>query len=131
MLGIVWDAVSDYISMHLAVNLSLKKANDRLGPKITLDDLNQLEEIPLTKRIGIYQFNAIYDPLGHLAPLTIRFKLTLQSMTGLSLGWNKVLQGEVDHDLRRILSEMVTTPDIKFLFLPDSSLLTSCSSGSL
>ena len=71
--------------MHLAVNLSLKKANVRLGPEITLDNLNQLAKIPLTKRIRISQINKIYDPLGLLAPLTICLKLTLQKMAGLSL----------------------------------------------
>ena len=86
VLGLEWDPVSDYINMHLAVNLSLKKANIRLGPEITLDDLSQLSEIPLTKRIGISQINTIYDPLGLLAPLTIRYKLTLQKIAGLSLG---------------------------------------------
>ena len=114
MLGLVWDPVSDYISMYLAVNLSHKKANVRRGPKITLDDLSQLSEIPLTKRIRISQINTIYDPLGLLAPLTIHLNLTLQKMTSLSLGWDKVLQGEINHDLRRILTEMVVSPDIKF-----------------
>ena len=58
--------------MHLAVNVSLKKANVRLGPEINLETLNQLRSMPLTKRIGISQINRIYDPLGLLAPLTIR-----------------------------------------------------------
>ena len=86
VLGLEWDPVSDYINMHLAVNLSHKKANIRLGPEITLDDLSQLSEIPLTKRIGISQINTIYDPLGLLAPLMIRYKLTLQKIASLSLG---------------------------------------------
>ena len=68
----------------------------------------------MNKRIRISQINTIYNPLGLLAPLTIRYKLTLQKMAGLSLGWDEVLQGEIVHELRRILTEMVVTPDIKF-----------------
>ena len=83
-------------------------------PEITTSDLHQIAVIPLTKRIAVSQINTIYDPLGLLAPLTILFKLTLQKMTSLNLGWDEVLQGEIDIELRRILAEMVTTPDIKF-----------------
>ena len=96
VLGVAWVPLKDEISMHLAVNLSLKKANIRLGPEITTSDLHQLSEIPLTKRIAVSQNNAIYDPLGLLAPLTIRYKLTLQKLTSLSLGWDEVLQGEIN-----------------------------------
>ena len=35
-------------------------------------------------------------------------------MTSLNLGWDKVLQGEINLELRKMLTEMVTTPDIKF-----------------
>lgn len=43
----------------------------------------------------ISQINMIYDLLRLLAPLTICYKLTLQKIAGLSLGWDEVLQGEV------------------------------------
>ena len=109
--------------MHLPINLSLKKANIRLGPKITMSDLHQLAEITLTKRIAVSQINAIYDPLGLLAPLTIRYKLTLQKMTSLNLGWDEVLQGEINLELRKMLAEMITTPDIQ---VPKSSCPRQC-----
>lgn len=35
-------------------------------------------------------------------------------MASLSLGWNKVLQGEINYELRRMLTKMVVTQDIKF-----------------
>ena len=114
VLGLSWDPLHDDISMHLAVNMSLKKANVRLGPELTESELHYIALIPLSKRIAVSQVNAIYDPLGLLAPLTIRYKLTLQKITSLSLGWDEVLQGEIDAELRKILTEMVTTPDIKF-----------------
>ena len=114
VLGLAWDPLHDNITTHLAVNMSHKKAKDRLGPKITEGDLEQIAKIPLTKRIAVSQVNAIYDPLGLLAPLTIHYKLTLKKMSHLSLGWDEVLEGEVDTELRRMLTEMVTTPDIKF-----------------
>ena len=114
VLGLKWDPHHDVIHMHLAVNMSLKKANVRLGPEITMSDLHLLDETPLTKRIAVSQVNAIYHPLGLLAPFTIRYKLTLQKLTSLSLGWDEVLHGEINTELRRILAEMVTTPDVEF-----------------
>ena len=64
--------------MHLAVNVSLKKANIRLGPEINLETLDQLTNMPLTKRIGVSQINDIYDHLGLMTPLTICYKLVFQ-----------------------------------------------------
>ena len=77
VLGLAWDPTTDSIKMHLAVNVSLKETNVRLGPEVNLETLGQLSNMPLSKRIGISQINAIYDPLGLLAPLTIRYRLTL------------------------------------------------------
>ena len=56
-MGLAWDPTTDSIKMHLAVNVSLKKANVRLGPEINLETLDQLTSMPLTKRIGISQIN--------------------------------------------------------------------------
>ena len=102
VLGLNWDPLDDVISMHLAVNMSHKKANVRLGPKLTPGELHHIAVIPLIKRIAVSQINAIYDPIGLLAPLTIRFKLTLQKMTSLSLGWDEVLQ--YSDNLAKVLS---------------------------
>ncbi len=48
--------------MHLGVNLSLKKANVRLGPEIGSDTME------MTRRIGLSQVNSIYDPLAYSYP---------------------------------------------------------------
>ena len=92
VLGLTWDPSNDDLTMHLAVNMSLKKANVRPGLELTPRELNSISQIPLTKRIAVSQVNAIYDPLGLLSPLTIRYKLTLQKLTSLNLGWDEVLK---------------------------------------
>ena len=63
VLGLAWDPTSDSINMHLAVNVSLKKANVRLGPEINLDNLDQLSDISLTKRIGISKWGRVQQVL--------------------------------------------------------------------
>ena len=104
--------------MHLAVFVSLKKANIRLGPEVNLETLDQLTNMQLTKRIGVSQINGIYDPLGLMAPLTILYKFILQKIACLSMGWDyvSVSEGEIEQDLRKILVEMMllNVPDIKF-----------------
>ena len=103
-MGLAWDPIADTIKMHLAVNMSLKKANFS----------DQLTSMPQTKRIGVSQIISIYNPLGLMAPLTICYKLVLQKITDLSMGWDDVLKGEIEKDLRKILVEMVNVTDIEF-----------------
>ena len=46
-----------------------------------------------TKRVMISLIGRIYDPLGFLSPVTVRFKLLMQELCKNKLGWDKLLDG--------------------------------------
>ena len=61
-------------------------------------DLTHLAEkaakLQPTKRNVVSVVGQIYDPLGYLAPVTITFKILMQEVCKIRLGWDQPLTGE-------------------------------------
>ena len=47
-----------------------------------------------TKRVVISLIGRIYDPLGFLSPVTVRFKILMQELCKNKLGWDQLLDGD-------------------------------------
>ena len=58
------------------------KVNVRLGPELNLYTMGQLDMIEMTYRLGVSKINAIYDHLGLMEPITIKYTLVLQKICG-------------------------------------------------
>ena len=82
--------------MKLKVNLSEKVQKIRQGQVVTPVTMELLEETVLTRRIMLSQVYAIYDPLGLLSPITIKYKLVLQRMVIKKLDWDDRLSPELE-----------------------------------
>ena len=74
VLGLPWKPEDDLIAMHMGVNLSAKKQKVRLGEEVTLDTLGDIDDVLLTRRVMVSQIYSLYDPLGLLLPITIKYK---------------------------------------------------------
>ena len=76
-LGLVWKKEVDAILVPSDFNFSLKKKGMRMGP-----DLKSDCKIPdhFSKRMGFRLFGGIYDPLGLISPISIKFKLFLKKV---------------------------------------------------
>ena len=115
MLGLPWEAGRDVIKMHIGVNISPKKRGVRVGPELTEETIWQLDDLQMTKRIVVSQVYGVFDPLGLLSPLVIKYKLLLQRLsTAVKLGWDDPLEEELAEEARAVLREMVLTRDIEF-----------------
>ena len=57
----------------------------------------QARNLPPTKRHIVSLVGRIYDPLGFLSPVVIRFKSLFQELCELKLGWDELLTGELLH----------------------------------
>ena len=114
VLGLHWDPSSDTISFNLSVNLTNKKQKIRQGPKLTGLTMNEIDEIQLTHRMVVSQIYGIYDPLGLLSPITIKYKILLQRLSSESAKWDDKLEGDLLESARDILKEMVMASDIVF-----------------
>ena len=81
VLGIPWDTSSDSIVMRPAINLSRKVWNLREGSAITPNCLKEINEAALIMQVMTSQIYGLYDPLGLLAPVTIKCKLLLHEFS--------------------------------------------------
>ena len=82
--------------MKLEVNLSEKVQKIRQGQAVTPVTIDLLDQTVLTRRIMLSQVYAIYDPLGLLSPITIKYKLVLQKMVIKKLDWDERLLPELE-----------------------------------
>ena len=76
-LGVKWCVDTD----HFALDVS--------------DIGQQARNLPPTKRHIVSLLGRIYDPLGFLSPVVIRFKSLFQELCELKLGWDELLTGEL------------------------------------
>ena len=96
------------------VNLTDKKQGVRSGENLKPGDEHLIKDAELTRRKLMSQIHGIYDPLGLLSPITIKFKLVLQKMVEAKLDWDDVLQGDLEKEARAALTEMVASGAISF-----------------
>ena len=82
--------------MKLEVNLSMKVQKIRQGQAVTPVTMELLEETTLTRRIMLSQVYTIYNPLGLLSPITIKYKIVLQRMVIEKLDWDNRLSPELE-----------------------------------
>ena len=121
VLGLPWSPAQDVISMHLGVNLSQKKCGVRQEPELTLETIGQIDSAVMTRRVIVSQIYGIFDPLGLLTPLVLKFKLLLQKLSTSGAdkkqggaGWDDELDEALAEESRAVLKEMVRAKDIDF-----------------
>merc|ERR1711942_512550 len=100
--------------MHMGVNLSAKKQKVRLGDEITHDTLGKIDDMLLTRRIMGSQIYSLYDPLGLLTPITLKYKLILQQLVQTGIGWDEPLPANIQKTAKSVLQEIVETQDVPF-----------------
>ena len=113
VLGISWDPPQDVLRMQMKVNLSPRKQGIRTGPDLNLDTLVMINQVELTRRIMLSQVHRVFDSLGLLSPLTIRYKLLIQKIVALGLEWDEILSGDMAES-RSVLREMVMAGTVEF-----------------
>ena len=59
-----------------------------------------------TKRVVISLIGQIYDPLGFLSPITVRFKILMQELCKNKLGWDQLLDGELLAKWRKLVDQL-------------------------
>lgn len=88
VLGVTWDPNSDFLIFDLS---DLSVAAHDLQP---------------TKRNVVSLIGRFYDPLGFLAPITIKFKILFQKLCQSKLDWDCNLSGELLREWRLLLVDL-------------------------
>ena len=68
----------------------------------------------LTRRVLMSQIHAIFDPLGLLSPITIKFKLVLQNLVQAKKDWDEPLEGDLRREAESALIEMLRSCTVSF-----------------
>ena len=77
VLGVRWNVLQDQLVFELQ---GIVETAMRLDP---------------TKRNVVSLIGRIYDPLGFLSPVTVKFKMLMQELCKTKVGWDQPLEGEV------------------------------------
>lgn len=94
MLGVRWNVAFDQVVFSL---------NTLLEDCVVVNP---------TKRVVISLIGCIYDPLGFLSPVTIRFKILMQELCRSKLGWDQPLSGEVLAKWTKLVEQLKGAPPI-------------------
>ena len=57
--------------------------------------------------------SSIFDPIGFLCPMTIKFKILLQQFWKLGKKWNKPITIELLHPLQKLLNSYHSMPQLE------------------
>ena len=76
ILGVPWRPEDDTIPFRLSLNLTPKKS----GKDLSIDEITNLELENITKRMAVSGVYSIYDPIGLVSPLTIKYKMLLSEI---------------------------------------------------
>ena len=95
VLGLPWDTAKDAIVIKMVVNLSARKQGVRTGHDLHPGDEDLIKGAVLTRRVLMSQIHGIFDPLGLLSPITIKFKLVLQHLVQAEVDWDEPLEGDL------------------------------------
>ena len=88
VLGVQWNVAQDLLVVSLD------------GIEATAAQLNP------TKRNVINLIGQIYDPLGFISPITIRFKKLMQELCKVKIGWDQPLEGELLTKWRKLVNDL-------------------------
>ena len=74
--------------------------------------LDESTAVKPTKRVVISLIGRIYDPLGFLSPVTVRFKILMQELCKSKQGWDQPLSGELLIKWTRLIDQLKEAPPI-------------------
>ena len=114
VLGLPWDTAKDVIVINMHVNLSARKQGVRLGQNLRPEEEDHIKNAVLTRRVLMSQVHGIYDPLGLLSPITVKFKLVLQHLVQAEVDWDEPLEGDLREEAESALKEMLRSSAVSF-----------------
>merc|ERR1711867_100357 len=100
--------------MVMDVNLSARKQGVRSGQNLHPRDEEHIRNAVLTRRVLMLQIHGIFDPLGLLSPITIKFKLVLQHLVQAEVDWDEPLEGDLREEAESALKEMLRSSAVSF-----------------
>ena len=116
VFGYGYDAKTGLMKMPVSLNLSKKKRSIRTLPDLTVNDLERLRSIQMTKRNLLGITNSFGDFLGVADPFTLRFKLLMRNLFDRSepLKWDDAIDDLEKEAWIALISEAVHEGELIF-----------------
>ena len=116
VLGVCWDPASDELVISVKINVSPKCRGARTAEDYTYEQIPQLLEVKLTRRIILGVANSCYDVYGLVSAITIQVKIELRNLYGkeANLGWDDTLPRDVKLRWVKILQLLKSAEKIRF-----------------
>ena len=80
VLGMRWVPKTDHFIFQVRINFSPRQKKIPTGPDVTEVDIDAVFPKILTRRMVLSQAARIYDPLGFIAPVTLKAKILLRTL---------------------------------------------------
>ena len=116
VLGINWNPTTDELTVSTRINISEKYRGARTEPDLNYDDIPQILDVKLTRRIVLGIVNSCYDPIGLLCVITVQLKIELRKLYGkdLNLGWDDPLPLELKQRWVNLLQLLKKAEIVRF-----------------
>ena len=111
-----WNPKSDTFRFVIRIKFSVKARNIRTGADISKDQVKELNPLSFTKREIYSQVNSIYDPIGLVAPVTMKAKILIRkhwTNSATKLGWDDSLSKNECEEWKGFFEDMF---DVESLF---------------
>ena len=117
VLGYEWNATTDLMGVKFRVFPCNKKRNMREFPALTVNDLDKLKTLKLTKRVCLGITNGFFDFLGISCPFILRFKLLMRELFEhhcKKLDWGDEVPELFAENMKVLISEAVMSDSLCF-----------------
>ena len=116
-LGIPWHPKSDEFSVQVKIKVSRKRRRGaHEDEELTAEEIPQLIEVILTRRILLRITNSCYDVYGLVSPITVQLKIEMRTLLKpeLKLGWDDPVPADLKENWIRILQLMKSAEGVRF-----------------
>ena len=142
VLGVHWEPESDYFQFNVTLNYDPKKRGIRMGPDLQLSDIVGGIPVTLTKRLILSWVNGLYDPIGLIAPFTVKAKIMMRKLwmsDGNTLGWDDKIPKHLQDEWNYFFIDMFDVRELYFkrcikplnVYCSDPVLIVFCDSSEL
>lgn len=115
VLGVVWHPRADCFSFEVKINFYCRSNKVPVVPKLTPERLQSEMPQSMTMRLLLSQIASQYDPLGLIAPVTLRGKLMMRDLVGRgSYGWDDVIPAPARTEWLEYFTSLFTIEQLHF-----------------
>lgn len=102
------DIIIDATATIKTLGIKWNPSSDTFGFKISV-----LKGETNTKRELLSEIASLFDPLGWLAPITIKAKMLIQESWSANVGWDETLPSEIKNNWHKMKNELPTIEGIE------------------